>query len=113
MSSVDVAQLQQRIGIRVRELREAARLSQERLAERAGVQTQTVSRVETGAVNPALGTLAQLAAGLDVALSDLLDERRDLPMAGLGPQEQELLRAFHKLPEERRRLILEVTRAVR
>lgn len=59
------------LGAAVRELREARGLSQERLAQRAGVTTATVSLMERGRGNPAWGTVKAIAAGLDVGIGEL------------------------------------------
>jgi DNA-binding XRE family transcriptional regulator len=49
-------------------------LSQEQLAERAGLHWTYVSGIERGRRNPGLNTLASLARGLKVPLSELLGE---------------------------------------
>jgi transcriptional regulator with XRE-family HTH domain len=58
---------------RIRELRENygnARLSQEALAERLGVATNTISRWETGTYEPTLEDLDRLARELGVSILD-------------------------------------------
>jgi transcriptional regulator with XRE-family HTH domain len=51
---------------RLRSLREAAGLSQYRLAQLAGVTKQTVSRLELGTVQPSWESVQALARGLGV-----------------------------------------------
>ncbi len=63
----------EKIGRKVRELRDERGLTQRQLAERAGVSPMTVSRTERGNHAPSTNTLAKLAGGLDVPLSALLD----------------------------------------
>ena len=53
-------------GRRVREHREAAKLSQEKLAERAGVHWTFVGQTERGMRNLSLHNICKLAAGLGV-----------------------------------------------
>jgi len=56
----------------LRGARRAVGLSQEALAEKAGVDRSYVSRVETGKVSVGLDTLAELARAVDVAPNELL-----------------------------------------
>jgi len=48
-------------------------LSQERLAERAGISAQYVSNIERGRENPTLDLLLRLADALKVSLGQLCD----------------------------------------
>lgn len=59
------------LGRRVRELRAALRLSQEQVAERAGLHWTHVSGIERGQYNLGLNTICKLAKGLGVSLSEL------------------------------------------
>jgi transcriptional regulator with XRE-family HTH domain len=58
---------------RVRELREAAGLTQESLARAADVSVSTVVKLERGAIDPAWSTVLRLAKGLGVAVGELAD----------------------------------------
>ncbi|MCZ7461182.1 helix-turn-helix domain-containing protein [Streptomyces sp. WMMC940] len=60
------------IGVHIRELRRAARLSQERLAELSGTDRQTINRIEQGHVATRIDTLLRIAAALDVTIADLV-----------------------------------------
>lgn len=64
-------QPQPALGEAVRQLREKRGLTQERLAQDAGLTTGTVSLVERGRSNPAWGTVRALADGLGVPLEEL------------------------------------------
>lgn len=59
-------------GERVRELRKARGWLQRELADRAGVNMQTVSNLETGRHAPELPTLTKIARALGVGLGELL-----------------------------------------
>jgi transcriptional regulator with XRE-family HTH domain len=59
------------LGEAIRELREKRGLTQERLAQDAGVTTGTVSLLERGQSNPAWGTVKALADGLGVTMAEL------------------------------------------
>lgn len=72
-------QLEERIGQRVAELREAAELTQARLAERVGVAHETISRLERGASIPSVSRLQDVARALGVDVVDLLE-----PATGRG-----------------------------
>lgn len=63
--------VEKRLGRRVADQRKRARLTQAQLAERVGVTTETVSRLERGAVVPSLARLDSVATAVGVDLSDL------------------------------------------
>jgi transcriptional regulator with XRE-family HTH domain len=56
----------------LRRAREQAGLSQEALAERAGMHRNAVALLETGKREPRLSTIVRLAKALGVKTSDLL-----------------------------------------
>ncbi|MCX5197242.1 helix-turn-helix domain-containing protein [Streptomyces sp. NBC_00249] len=60
------------IGARLRDAREAARLSQEELAERAGIDRKTVVRLEGATSDARLGVWLRLARVLGVPLAHLV-----------------------------------------
>ncbi|MBK8170731.1 MAG: helix-turn-helix transcriptional regulator [Sandaracinaceae bacterium] len=55
-----------RFGARVRDLRRAEGLTQEEVAERAGVHPKYVSRVEGGLANPSLAVVIAIANALSL-----------------------------------------------
>lgn len=69
----DRDELKAAFGRRVRGLREAAHMSQEQLAGRAGLHHTYISSVERGKRNVTLLAIHQLAHGLGVAPSALVD----------------------------------------
>jgi len=64
-------QPQPALGEAVRQLREKRGVTQERLAQDAGLTTGTVSLVERGRSNPSWGTVRAIAAGLGVTMGEL------------------------------------------
>jgi len=58
-------------GRRVRELRDQLQLSQEQLAERAGLHRNYVGGIERGERNVAIINVVKLAAGLDTSVAEL------------------------------------------
>jgi transcriptional regulator with XRE-family HTH domain len=55
----------------MRRLRVEQKLSQESLAERAGVDRTYVSRLERGIENPSIGILDKVAIALSVSIAEL------------------------------------------
>ena len=62
------------LGKRLRALRQAAELSQERLVARAELSAATVRRIELGQLDPNLATLRAIARALGVGLAELVEE---------------------------------------
>lgn len=67
---------QRAFGLRVRELRTAANLSQEELADRAGLHRTYVGAVERGERNLALDAMWRLADALEVRPADLFTDNK-------------------------------------
>ena len=63
------------VGGNIRKYRERARLTQADLAERVGVGTAFISRVERGKKHMKLETMAAIADALDVTVDLLIRER--------------------------------------
>lgn len=77
--------MQQRFGLIVRDRRLKRGLSQERLADIAGLHRTYVSLLERGLRMPSLYVIAKLAEALETTIVDLVYE---LPQGGsVGPQE--------------------------
>ena len=63
--------LGQKLGKRVRSIRQRKAWSLEELAERAGMHVTYLSSIERGHRNPTLNVIASLAGALGVSLSEL------------------------------------------
>jgi transcriptional regulator with XRE-family HTH domain len=74
-----VPKISRRFGSAVRARRIAAGLSQEKLAESAGLHPTYISMVERGVRNPTLDASARIAAALKASLSTLIDEALGTP----------------------------------
>lgn len=72
MTSHVMSSIEKRVGARIAQRRRLAGLSQARLAERIGVTTETISRIETGTTSPPLRRIESIAKALGVELHDLL-----------------------------------------
>ncbi|MFH0775555.1 MAG: helix-turn-helix transcriptional regulator [bacterium] len=69
------------LGARIRSLRKAENLSQEKLSERAGLHPTYLAQIERGEVNPSFNVLYKIADGLKISLSELfsfLSEREEM-----------------------------------
>lgn len=74
--------LTKRFGERIRQLRLQKKLTQERVAERAGLHVSFVSLVELGRHNPNLKTINKLSKALKVSVWEIflgMERMRDLP----------------------------------
>lgn len=61
-----------RLGLRVRQLRETRKWSQEDFAEKANLHRTYVSGIERGTRNPTLTVLSRIAEGFGITLDQLL-----------------------------------------
>lgn len=64
-----IAGAQRRLGLRLRQLREERKLTQEEAAEVAGLHAKHLSVIENGAVNVTFSSLAALAVAYKVSLA--------------------------------------------
>lgn len=94
MKNADLHTVLSALGKRISERRKSLRMSQEELAESAGLSRDHVARIELALKTPSLKTAVNLATALDTRLSDLLDER-----AKLEEQAQELVRLLQTLTD--------------
>ncbi len=60
-------------GKRIKELREANGYTQEQLAEKVGLEYQTISRIETGYYFTSYENLLKLSAGLNVPIHEIFN----------------------------------------
>ncbi|WP_027369808.1 helix-turn-helix domain-containing protein [Desulfovermiculus halophilus] len=71
----------QEIGPRIKALREEKQLSLQELAEATGFDSSYLQEIETGKVQPQLGTIIKLSKALDAAFSRLISGPGDKPYA--------------------------------
>ena len=87
MESIDVVELDMRLGRRLKATRQARALTLDQLAERSGVSRAMISRVERGESSPTAALLDRLCAGLGIVLSALFqDENGSGPLARKAEQ---------------------------
>ncbi len=73
------------IGLQIRYFREAKKISQEQLANQAGLATGTIGKIERGLNNPKADTLLRIAAELEIPCQ-LLFEKNDRRRTYFSPQ---------------------------
>ncbi len=71
---MDAQERKARLGAKVRELREAQGLSQQRFALMIGTGQSYLSDIEAGQINVGYDLLCRIAEGLGVKVGDLADE---------------------------------------
>lgn len=91
--------------MRIAELRRARGLTQVALAEMAGVEQPTISRIENGDDGVSLRVLKACASALGVTVAELFLDRRTAA-------EQELLRLYRQLSPERQQGWQDMARSV-
>ncbi len=79
-----IADARTQIAARLRALRTEAGLTQEELAERAGIHSKHLQRIERGVENATVGTLAAIALGLQQPLDRLFTDPADVPFQRVG-----------------------------
>lgn len=83
----------ERVGARIRALREQQGLSTTVLARKAGFSQQQICQVELGKINTPIETLARVADALGVELGELVSE----DVGSLGEMPPDMLAQFRHL----------------
>jgi transcriptional regulator with XRE-family HTH domain len=97
------------LGMRIKEVRKARQLSQERLAEKVRVDPKQISRIEGGKSAPSFETLESIAIHLQVELKDLLDFQH---LVTEESNEDQALRLLGLMDEETKRLAIRILRSL-
>jgi len=80
------------LGARIKEIRKERQLSQERLAEKVGVEPKQISRIEGSKSSPSMETLEAIARELQVEMKDLLDYQHLQKEVNIEDQAIQILR---------------------
>ena len=70
---MDEADFNEQLGRRVRSLRESRKLSQETLAEQAGLSVKHLWKIERGKVKASVQSLTKIATALSLPVHEVLD----------------------------------------
>ncbi len=95
------------IGEKLRTLRKAAKLTERKLAELAGVSQSAISEIEHGKKSPTLDTLLKLCSALGISIADFFS---DQPATPVPPHLRPLLEAARDLTPEQVELLLPIIR---
>ncbi|MFE2224777.1 helix-turn-helix transcriptional regulator [Agrobacterium deltaense] len=75
----DLLAYRRHVGDQIRDARHWAGLTQQQLAEGAGLEKQTVSLIENGHASPRLDTVYRIARALERPVADLVREHAEPP----------------------------------
>lgn len=103
------------IGERIRQLRKAKKLTQEELAEKAGVNASYMGTVERGERNISIETLEKIIQGLDVSPAEFFqfhDLENDQMINENGKLLEMLKSMLYKRPLEENRLIYRIVKDI-
>lgn len=98
------------IGQRIRKMRKARNLSQEKLAEYADISITHMSHIETGNTKLSLPVLVQIADALDVRVDSLL---YDEPRGGVSIAVDDIAAVLEKCTAAQAQIIADVVRATK
>lgn len=98
------------IGRRIRRIRIAKRLTQEKLAEYANISTVYASHIETGSAKPSLTVVVAIADALDVRVDSLL---YDEPRGGATIAVDEIAAVLDSCDAAQARIIADIVRATK
>lgn len=78
-------------------VRESRKLSQDQLAERAGLKADTITEIESGALIPSLAPLIRIARALGVRLGTFLDDQENVgPVVVRAGEKRKVMRVSDK-----------------
>jgi transcriptional regulator with XRE-family HTH domain len=98
------------LGRRIQNLRQGKKLSQDQLAESAGLSLKHLGELERGRGNPTLASLESLAVAFGISLSELFDFDHEQP--GKEILRQEAAKMIEGAGEEEIRRIYRVIKAL-
>lgn len=87
--------VRRRLGTKLKEWRKIRRLTQEQLAERAGLSYKFIGEIERGRGNPTIDTLSNLSQALALDITDLFgagDSWNPLETYGLSARDVQMVR---------------------
>lgn len=99
------------LGRRIRDLRKRKRLTQEKLAEVAGVDVKYLGGIERGTENPSIGILDRLARALSVKVHQMLTFEHEL--LGERSLRRRIVQALDKCDEAELQIILKLILAIK
>lgn len=98
------------LGSRIRERRLFAGLSQEALAEKAGISPHTVSRIEGGLTEMYIGTFRKLAQALSIDADGLICQKEQ-PDSG-NRHAESILRRMKRMEKREQEVVVQTVNAL-
>ncbi|PGC93934.1 helix-turn-helix domain-containing protein [Bacillus toyonensis] len=100
-----------KLGVRIKEMRKEAKLSQKQLGEKANVTESFISKIESGAKKPSIEVISKFAEILSVSVDYLLghSDHKSLDREKSQKVEKdvtELMERINKLSPEKRQVII-------
>lgn len=89
----------EKLGLRIKELRELSNLTQEKLAAKAGLSRNYISSIENGRYSPSLEALQKIADILEVTILNLLDNRVESMESRVSAECERLNKLFKDIPK--------------
>ena len=86
------------LGRRIRSKRRALRLTQEKLAERAGLSFAFIGHIERGTRIPSFHTVCKIADALDFSLDELAGRKYNLPE--INERAREIIQIINRIISE-------------
>ena len=113
MGQAETSGLASGVAARIRQRRQALRLTQDDLARRIGVSRSAVAQWETDRTGQIRANLTRVAAVLGVSVGYLLDGGHDAAfLTAEGSDERALLNLYRGLQEDGRAELLRIARAM-
>ena len=107
------------IGSNIRELREAAGMSQDQLGKRIGKTRSAISQYESGKIVPRMGVIEDLAHVFRVPKLEIIGESSNFVDLDFGDssasrhEEQMLLAIYRELPDNGKEILMRMARDIR
>lgn len=93
-------------GIRLKQFREANKLSIYRLSKNSKISTGHINDIEKGKNQPTIETLKKLITPMGITLSEFFNENGEVSV--LNDREKELVAAFRAMPDDSAELYLQL-----
>lgn len=97
------------IGDRIKILREKKNLTQAELARKANIAQSTLSYIESGQKSPTIYTIAALAFGLEISVSEILDGYKFVGPMLKSPDADKIPALSRLSPEDFAKIMSELT----
>lgn len=97
------------IGDRIKILREKKNLTQAELAQKANIAQSTLSYIESGQKSPTIYTVAALAFGLEISVSEILDGYKFVSPTLKSPDADKIPALSRLSPEDFAKIMSELT----